>query len=63
MQKVKPDPEIYEQLLAEADIIAEESLFIDDLLPNVQAANTLGINIVHLQHPTTILDILPTYLK
>jgi glucose-1-phosphatase len=63
MQKVKPNPAIYEQLLAEAGILAEESLFIDDLLPNVQAANALGINIVHLQPPTTILDILPDYLK
>lgn len=63
MQKVKPNPAIYEQLLTEANIKAEESLFIDDLLPNVQAANSLGINIVHLQPPTTILDILPAYLK
>ena len=39
----KPESSIYEYVLADAEILASESIFFDDLLPNVEAANTLGI--------------------
>ncbi|MBN8683044.1 MAG: HAD family phosphatase [Chitinophagales bacterium] len=40
----KPDREIYEYVLADAEILPEESLFIDDLEVNVEAARKLGIH-------------------
>lgn len=39
----KPEKEIYEYALQDAGIRAEETLFIDDLLKNTEAAGALGI--------------------
>ncbi|WP_405568060.1 HAD family hydrolase [Polaribacter sp. Asnod6-C07] len=39
----KPDSEIYEFVLNENNLIAEETLFVDDLKENTDSANTLGI--------------------
>ncbi|MBL7774464.1 MAG: HAD family phosphatase [Saprospiraceae bacterium] len=51
----KPDREIYEYLLADAEIRPEVSVFIDDLLPNLETARELGIATVH---KTPDLDIM-----
>ncbi len=55
MQKLKPNLDIYQQVLAESNLVPEQTLFIDDLKANVAAANSLNINIVHLEKPNTIL--------
>ena len=39
----KPDPAIYRHTLAELGVQPEETLFIDDKLPNIEAAQALGI--------------------
>lgn len=39
----KPDVAIYEFVLNENNLIAEETLFVDDLKENTDSANTLGI--------------------
>ena len=39
---IKPDPRIFRILLDRYGLQAEESVFIDDNLPNVEAAKTLG---------------------
>jgi epoxide hydrolase-like predicted phosphatase len=39
----KPHPRIYEILLEKYDLIADECLFIDDLEPNIKAAELLGM--------------------
>ena len=39
----KPDREIYEYMLADAEILPQETLFIDDLEENVKAAREVGI--------------------
>lgn len=44
----KPDAEIYKQMLNRADLNPSECLFIDDLLPNIEAASALGIETIHL---------------
>ena len=44
VQLVKPDREIYEYLLNEYDLKAEECVFIDDREENVDAAKEIGIN-------------------
>lgn len=44
VQLVKPDREIYEYLLDRYDLKAEECVFIDDRIENVDAAKALGIN-------------------
>ncbi|WP_368669557.1 HAD family hydrolase [Roseibium sp. RKSG952] len=46
---VKPDPRIYEVLLSRNGLTAEDCVFIDDSLPNVNAARTLGMAAIHFQ--------------
>ncbi len=41
---IKPDPKIYQLLLQRFDLVAEESVFIDDLPENVQGAVNEGIH-------------------
>lgn len=43
----KPDSNIYAHILSDADIIAEESIFFDDLEENIEAAEALGIQGAH----------------
>ena len=45
----KPQPEIYAQVLDENNLLASETLFIDDKRENTDAANLLGINVWNLQ--------------
>ena len=40
----KPDARIYEEVISQAEIVPEESLFIDDLKENCVAAEKLGIH-------------------
>jgi glucose-1-phosphatase len=56
MGKLKPELEIYQQVLSESNLVASETLFIDDLKANIEAANNLNINTIHLQAPFTIID-------
>lgn len=39
----KPAPEVFEYVLADAEILPEETMFFDDLPENVEAAKQLGI--------------------
>jgi glucose-1-phosphatase len=59
---MKPAPQIYQQVLAEANIVAEETLFLDDMIDNIQAAAALGIQTIHVQKPTSITDYLANAL-
>lgn len=43
----KPDKEIYERLLEKFDLKAEETVFIDDRLANVEGAESVGIKGIH----------------
>lgn len=47
MHLVKPDTEIFREVLNEAGLMAEETLFVDDSIANCQAAASLGINVLH----------------
>jgi len=47
----KPFKEIYELTLNRFDIKAENSLFIDDNLRNIEAAKALGIHTIHFTSP------------
>ena len=58
----KPNPEIYLQAVKEAGLIAEETLFIDDMVENTEAAKSTGLKVLHIQ-PGSLLDKLPVYLE
>ena len=49
MGKRKPNKDIFEQVLDENKLIAEETFFIDDLKENTDAAQKLGIKTWNLQ--------------
>lgn len=49
MKLAKPDPRIFERMIHEADILPEETLFIDDSAANCHAAASLGIHAHHYQ--------------
>ncbi len=46
---IKPNPAIYELILSRYGLAAEESVFIDDTLINVEAAKRVGIHGIHFQ--------------
>jgi len=58
----KPNSQIYLEALKEADLVPEETLFIDDMKENTVAAETTGMQVLHIQ-PGTLLEYLPQYLE
>jgi 2-haloacid dehalogenase len=50
----KPFPEIYQLTLDRFGFKAEESLFIDDNLRNIEAAAEMGIHIIHFNSPADL---------
>lgn len=56
----KPEAIIYEKLLSGFSLDPSSTIFIDDLLPNVEAAREWGIQAIHynpLDHPTLIREL------
>lgn len=45
---IKPDPRLYQILLDRYKLKADESLFIDDNLHNIEAAQKIGFHTIHL---------------
>ncbi len=43
---LKPDPEIFEYMIKEYDLVPEECVFIDDNADNIRTADSFGINTV-----------------
>lgn len=58
---MKPAEAIYEQLLVDAGIKAEETLFLDDNVHNIQVAGTLGIQTILVQKPTSMVEYLQDF--
>jgi glucose-1-phosphatase len=57
----KPNVEIYEFVLRDAQLVAEETLFIDDNFDNVEAAKTLNIQTIHHLLGNEIVDALQDF--
>ncbi|MET3127259.1 putative hydrolase of the HAD superfamily [Arcicella rosea] len=58
MGKLKPEVDIYEEVLKQANLVASETLFLDDLLANLEGAATLGIQTKQIvPQEFTILDL------
>ncbi len=54
----KPNANIYEYVLHDADIQANETLFIDDNAANIAGAKSLGIQTIHHEIGAEIVDVL-----
>lgn len=57
----KPNREIFEKLLSQYNLTADETLFIDDTEMHVKTANSIGIKAIHLKEDREITDILKEY--
>ncbi|MFI0429014.1 HAD family hydrolase [Mariniflexile sp. HMF6888] len=57
----KPFKSIYDITLNRFNITPEKSLFIDDNLRNIEAANALGINGIHFETPEKLIQQLKEY--
>ena len=58
----KPDPQIYAKALQSAGLMAGETLFIDDMEVNTEAAKSLGMKVLHIE-PGRLMEVLPGYLE
>ncbi len=53
----KPYPEAYTWVLNDAGIKAEETLFIDDTLANIEGAQKAGLQTIHLKPPMRLWEL------
>ena len=53
---VKPDKRLYKILLERYDLIAEESLFIDDNAANIESARELGFQTMHFTEGSNLKE-------
>jgi 2-haloacid dehalogenase len=51
---VKPEPAIFEIILSRIGKSAEECIFIDDSLPNIETARAMGFHAIHFTSPTQL---------
>lgn len=63
IKMIKPNKDIYEYFLNKFDLKADECLFIDDNINNVNAALDIGIKAVQLKKIDDMKDILQNMLK
>ena len=50
----KPSPEIYRAALAAMELVAEETVYIDDVAEFVEAARALGLDAIRFQDPVDL---------
>jgi len=60
---IKPDPAIYELAISRFDLIPQETLFIDDRLDNIEAAQKLNFQTIHLTNPCLIKELIDPYIR
>jgi putative hydrolase of the HAD superfamily len=58
----KPDPRIYQAALHNLQVSAAESVFLDDMLRNVEAARKIGMHAIHFVQPDQAIAELKTLL-
>jgi epoxide hydrolase-like predicted phosphatase len=59
---IKPDPRIFRLAVARLGVQPGETVFIDDIAENVEAAHKEGLNAIHYQDTKKTLDELNPYL-
>lgn len=60
---IKPEAEIYENLLNKFNLKAGETLFIDDSKENIKAALKKGIRVIHFTNAESLEEELKLYLR
>jgi len=57
----KPDLEIFNYVVADLKVPAEQCVFVDDLLENVEAANKIGMGTIHFRDGEQLIHELQQY--
>ena len=52
----KPNKNIYELAIKKFNLIPEETVFIDDKIENIEAAELIGFKTIHLTNPLKIKE-------
>ena len=60
---IKPDPAIYELAISRFDLVPQETLFIDDRLDNIEAAQKLNFQTIHLTDPSLIQELIEPFIS
>jgi glucose-1-phosphatase len=60
---MKPDARIYQHALQRLGVAAQEAVFIDDMLRNVEGARSQGMNGIHFRQRSQALAELERFLK
>ena len=58
----KPDPQIFQHVVSMQGLSASTTLFIDDYRPNVEAAESVGLQGLHAPVEQEVCDLLPLLL-
>jgi len=53
----KPDAEIYDYVIEANNLMPEQTLFIDDMLPNILGAQSVGLKTLHLTNQDDLTEI------
>lgn len=59
----KPNPELYERILALAGVVGSQAVYIDDKEPFLVPARALGMHTIHFVDPTQLKGDLTTILE
>ena len=57
MKMRKPDPETFQHVLLENNLIPGETYFLDDNLENINGASSVGIKTAHITSPEMVLSL------
>ena len=60
---VKPDPEIYELALDQLKVPAQEAVFIDDFIENIEGDENVGMTGIHFRSTAEVMEKLRAMLK
>ena len=56
IKSIKPEPEIFEYLIGTYNLIPRNTVFLDDLRCNIDAAKKFGLNTIHVKNASKIKD-------
>ena len=57
----KPETDIYKHVLDHSQLKPEQTVFLDDIVENLEAAQKLGIHTIHITHPDQVLELFKSY--
>ena len=53
---MKPEARIYQLALEQAGVSADEAVFVDDFIENIEACEKLGMHGIHFRDPQVVLS-------